>query len=221
MEISILLQGILLGFSIAAPVGPIGILCMRRTLMSGPWIGVLTGLGAATADAIYGAIAGLGLTLITSVLVEHQLWIRSVGGMFLCGLGLRMLWRLRHPQEETRSEQISQDLTGSEASLWDRPWIRGIGAYGSGLGLTLTNPATILSFVAIFAGLGVGAGQGSALVLVLGVFLGSGLWWLVLSGGIARFRHRLTPQRLQWVSGISGLVITGFGLLALISGLGL
>ncbi len=215
MDIRVLLQGILLGFSIAAPVGPIGILCIRRTLVSGQWIGLLTGLGAATADAIYGGIAGLGLTLITSLLVDQQLWVRGVGGGFLCWLGIRMLLSLRQPAPVEPPTDSPEELP--LPSLWAHPWSQGLGAYGSALFLTLTNPATILSFVAIFAGLGLGTESGSALLLVCGVFLGSSFWWLLLSGGISLFRHRFTPQRLQWVSGISGLVITGFGLIALIS----
>lgn len=215
MDIRILLQGVLLGFSIAAPVGPIGILCIRRTLVSGHWIGLLTGLGAATADAIYGGIAGLGLTLITSLLVDQQLWVRGLGGGFLCWLGIRMLLSLR------QSTAVDHPADSPEESLrpsrWGHPWSRGLSAYGSALFLTLTNPATILSFVAILAGLGLGTESGSALLLVCGVFLGSSLWWLLLSGGISLFRARFTPHRLQWVSGISGLVITGFGLVALIS----
>lgn len=213
----VLLQGILLGFSIAAPVGPIGILCIRRTLLSGPWIGVMTGLGAATADGIYGAIAGLGLTVITQVLVAHEIWIQSLGGLFLCWLGLKILLSLQQPKVDPELEPLPN------ASQGDHPWVQGLSAYGSALVLTITNPATILSFAAIFAGLGLGTTaveSGAALILVLGVFTGSGLWWLLLSCGISRLRHRLTPQRLQWVNRISGLVLMGWGGTALISVIG-
>lgn len=206
-------QGMLLGFSIAAPVGPLGVLCIRRTLVSGPWIGLMTGLGAATADAFYGCIAGLGLTLVTPLLTQHQVWIRAVGGVFLCGLGLRLLIRLREPPAQSRSGAVAEE-TPAQGRFW-ADWIR---AYGSALALTLTNPATILSFTALFAGLGLGsaaADRCTALCLILGVFLGSGLWWMLLAGGTGVLRTRLTPHRLRWIDGISGIVITGFGVLTL------
>jgi len=178
MDISFFVRGLIIGFSIAAPVGPIGVLCMRRTLAEGWTSGLVSGLGAATADAIYGCIAGFGLTFISNFLISQQAWVRFVGGVFLCCLGLRTL--LREPAEQAAS------VAG-----------RGlIGAYASTFLLTLTNPLTILSFAAIFAGLGVASSEGnylSAAILVLGVFTGSALWWLLLSGGVGLFRTRFTP----------------------------
>ena len=200
MDPSLFLRGLIIGLSIAAPVGPIGVLCIRRTLNQGRGYGLISGLGAATADAVYGCVAGFGLTFISSFLVDQQMWLRLVGGAFLCYLGIKTL--LAKPAEKA-AEARGTGL---------------LGVYGSTLFLTLTNPMTILSFAAIFAGLGVAETNGdyiSAAVLVLGVFSGSALWWLLLSGGVSLFRSRFTPQALVWVNRISGLVVVGFGLFAL------
>ena len=202
MDISFLLRGLVIGFSIAAPVGPIGVLCIRRTLAEGRVSGLVSGLGAATADAIYGCIAGFGLTFISSILVSQQVWLRLIGGVFLCYLGLKTF--LARPAEEAASAE-GRGL---------------IGAYVSTFFLTLTNPMTILSFAVIFAGLGLGSASGnyiSAGLLVSGVFIGSALWWLMLSAGVGLLRTRFSLQRLRWVNRISGIIITGFGLIALLS----
>ena len=195
------LRGFVVGLSIAAPVGPIGVLCIRRTLAEGRLVGFVSGLGAATADALYGSVAGFGLTWVSDVLVRQQTWLRLAGGAFLCYLGLRTI--LAAPKKPAPSMRASGVL----------------GAYGSTFLLTVTNPMTILSFVAIFAGLGLGMGAGdyaSAGMLVSGVFMGSALWWLILSGGASLFRGRLKPQGLRWLNGVSGVIITGFGLYALL-----
>ncbi|MFZ5879891.1 MAG: LysE family translocator [Chloroflexota bacterium] len=205
MDIPILLKGVLLGFSIAAPVGPIGVLCIRRTLTDGRAAGLVSGLGAASADAFYGCIAAFGLTFISDLLISQQLWLKLVGGAFLCYLGIRTL--LTKPAQEAASAQGTGLL----------------GAYTSTLFLTLTNPMTILSFVAIFAGLGIAstrADYASAALLVLGVFLGSALWWLLLSGGVGLLRNRFNAQAMTWVNRISGTVILAFGIWALGSMLG-
>jgi len=200
-----LLRGILIGFSIAAPVGPIGVLCIRRTLAEGLATGLVSGFGAATADAIYGCIAGFGLTLITHFLTDQQVWLRLFGGAFLCYLGIKTV--LSRPAKQAASAKGS-DLAG---------------AYGSTFLLTLTNPMTILSFAAVFAGLGLASANGryaSAGILVLGVFTGSALWWLTLSCGVSLLRSRFDVRRLEWVNRISGVVITGFGVVALLSLMG-
>jgi len=196
----LLLQGLLLGLSIAAPVGPIGILCIRRTLSQGRLIGLVSGLGAATADGLYGSIAAFGLTAISQVLVDQRPWLGGLGGLFLLYLGVRT-W-LSHPT----TTAVNPGVGGALA------------AYGSTLALTLTNPATILSFVAIFAGLGLAdqaGAYGQALVLVLGVFLGSALWWLLLSWSVNLFRAAITPTRLSWLNKGAVLVLMGFGVMAL------
>jgi len=201
MDPALLLKGMVIGFSIAAPVGPIGVLCIRRTLAEGRASGLLSGLGAATADALYGAIAGLGLTFISSLLEGQQLWLRLFGGLFLLYLGVRT-------------------FTASPAREAAKATSRGLmGAYVSTFFLTLTNPTTILSFVAVFAGLGAGSRDDylSASLLVAGVFLGSAFWWLLLSGLVGALRSRFNPRAMAWVNYLSGIVIGGFGLIALAS----
>lgn len=200
MDIDFLLRGLIIGFSIAAPVGPIGVLCIRRTLAEGRTAGLVCGLGAATADAIYGSIAGFGLTFISSILISHQGWLRLAGGAFLCYLGIRTFL--------TRPAGHAAPARGDGF----------VPAYLSTFFLTLTNPMTILSFAAIFAGLGLantGGDYVSAGMLVLGVFLGSALWWLILAGGLGMLRERFNPRGLRWVNRISGVIIVGFGLIAL------
>lgn len=201
-NISFLLRGFIIGFSIAAPVGPIGVLCIRRTLAEGRASGFISGLGAATADAIYGCIAGFGLTFISSLLISQQIWFRLVGGAFLCYLGFKTF--LARPAEQGASVK--------EYGL--------AGAYASTFFLTLANPMTILSFAAIFAGLGVGSVSGNyvfAGLLVSGVFIGSAIWWLILSGIVGMVRTKFNPSGLRWINIISGIIITGFGLLAFLS----
>jgi threonine/homoserine/homoserine lactone efflux protein len=204
VNIAFFLRGLVIGFSIAAPVGPIGVLCIRRTLAEGRAVGLVSGLGAATADSFYGAIAGFGLTAVSSFLVDQQTWLRVIGGAFLVYLGART-FRSR-PAEQAAAVQRNGGMAG---------------AYASTLVLTLTNPATILAFVAIFAGLGIaesGADYGSALALVGGVFSGSAAWWLLLSGGVSMLRKQFTPARLRWVNWLSGAILVGFGMVAILSG---
>jgi threonine/homoserine/homoserine lactone efflux protein len=202
MEISFLLKGFLIGFAIAAPVGPIGVLCIRRTLADGKLVGFTSGLGAATADMCYGVVAAFGLTAIQDVLVGWQFWLHIVGGFFLVYLGVRtFLSRLTDKAAVVRSN-------------------RGLfSAYFSTLSLTLTNPATILSFTVIFSGLRLGETHGnyiSAVFLVLGVFLGSAAWWLTLSGIVGFFRERFTANWMVWVNRFAGFIIGGFGIAALL-----
>ena len=202
MDLSLLVRGLVVGFSIAAPVGPIGVLCIRRTLAEGRAHGFASGLGAATADAIYGCIAGFGLTFISNILVDQQTWLRLIGGAFLCYLGIKTF--LSRPAEEAPSAK------GNGIA----------GAYASTFLLTLTNPMTILAFAAVFAGLGLAsanAGGGSAALLILGVFSGSVLWWFLLSGAASLFRTKFNTHALRWVNRISGIIVAGFGLAVLIS----
>ncbi len=195
------IQGLAIGFLIAAPVGPIGVLCIRRTLSDGRTVGFLSGLGAATADMSYGAIAAFGLTAIQNILVAQQVWLRLLGGLFLVYLGVRTF--VMRPDATTAAAATAQGA---------------LSAYLSTLGLTLTNPATILSFTFIFAGLRLAGTSGNFLsttMLVLGIFLGSALWWLTLSGLVAFFRKRFTPIWMLWVNRLAGAVILGFGVAAL------
>jgi threonine/homoserine/homoserine lactone efflux protein len=198
MDPVFLLKGMAIGFAIAAPVGPIGVLCIRRSLRDGPLAGFVAGLGAATADAAYGAVAGFGLTAVSGFLVRWQSWLGLGGGAFLCYLGTRAF--LDRPGQE------------AEPAPGRLPAV-----YASTLLLTLSNPATILSFAAVFAGLGLGATPDyrAASALVLGVFTGSALWWSLLSSAVGLLRSRATPAWTMAVNRASGCVLLAFGIYAL------
>jgi threonine/homoserine/homoserine lactone efflux protein len=194
------LRGVLLGLSVAAPVGPIGILCIRRTLAEGRLLGLATGLGAATADALYGGLAAFGMTFVATLLMSQHLWLHLLGGLFLCFLGVRA-WQSR-PAAESSPVHRRGLLT----------------AYGTTVLLTLANPLTILSFAALFAGLGMVGTRGqysSATLLTFGVFTGSCLWWLLLTGAVGSLRTRLDRRVLHWANRISGAVLVAFGLITL------
>jgi threonine/homoserine/homoserine lactone efflux protein len=215
MDWAFLPRGLLIGFSIAAPVGPIGVLCIRRTLADGRAAGFVSGLGAATADAAYGAIAGFGLTALSGALVGGQGWLRLTGGLFLIYLGIRtLLARPLEPPGVTGPDATPAAVPGAPLTRRDLA-----GAYATTLALTLTNPMTIISFAAIFAGVGITAARdyASAALLVAGVFTGSALWWFILSGIAATLRGRMGVRSLRGVNLAAGVIIVTFGLLALLS----
>lgn len=200
------LKGIVIGLAIAVPVGPIGALCVQRTLAEGRISGLVSGLGAATADTIYGFIAAFGVTLISGFLISHQMWLRIIGGAILFTLGLKTF--LSRPRKQAAPVSGNSLLTN----------------FFSTFGLTLTNPITILAFAAIFAALGVVSGSQdlAALgMLILGVFFGSALWWLILSGGASLFRGWIGTHGMRWVNRISGIIIVAFGAVVLASVVGL
>jgi threonine/homoserine/homoserine lactone efflux protein len=202
MNLSFFVRGLLIGLSIAATVGPMFVLCIQRTLQKGQFYGFVSGLGIATADGVYGSIAAFGLTLISNFLVSEQTWIRLIGGLFLIYLGIKTV--IARPAERAATAKANGYF----------------GAYASTFLLTLTNPLTILSFAAIFAGIGVGGANKSiisATIVVLGVFAGSTLWWIILTSTISLLRSKFTPQWLQWINRVSGAVITLFGAIALLS----
>ena len=189
----------LIGISIAAPVGPIGVLCIRRTLSDGKLTGFLSGMGAASADMVYGAIAAFGLTMVSNLLLENAFWLRVIGGGFLLYLGVKTFM-------EKPADHAAQATQGG--------YFR---AYLSTFLLTITNPMTILSFAAIFAGTMLGKDTGSPLIMVAGVFAGSAAWWLTLSFGVGVLRDRLNQTHMAWINRISGMIIVAFGIFALLS----
>ncbi len=196
MNFAMFAQGIVLGFSIAAPVGPIGVLCIRRSMDQGLRVGLATGLGAATADAVYGTIAALGLTTLSHWMVAEKRLLAALGGCYLIYLGIRSLASAPR-QDDGKSASVRTVMS----------------AYVSTFVLTLTNPMTILSFIALFAGLGL-AGRtnyDTALVFVTGVFLGSALWWLILSGSVATLRGHLPQSFSRVVNATAGVTIVAFG----------
>lgn len=198
-------KGAVMGFSIAAPVGPIGVLCIRRTISHGMLNGLVSGLGAATADGCYGIIAAAGLTTLSSLLVDNQVLLRVAGGAFLLYLGIKTLF-------SKPSITASGDDRPQPGQL--------VKAYSSIFALTITNPMTIISFTAIFAGLGIGSSAGSiggAVIMVAGVFSGSAAWWLILSGSFGLVRRKVNRGMMLWVNRVSGVVISTFGVLAIAS----
>ena len=202
MGIELFTRGLVIGFAIAAPVGPIGMLVIRRTLAEGRLLGLLTGLGAAAADTLYGCVGAFGLTFISSFLMGYAFWTKLIGGAFLVYLGISTFRAM--PREENGGASNVRYAT----------------AFLSTMALTLANPATILSFMAVFAGLGLGtkAGvYGAAGTVVAGVFIGSAIWWLMLSGGVSLVRHKLKPGTMKWINYGSGAFLSAFGVYALVS----
>lgn len=252
MLLFVLLKGLLMGLAIAAPVGPIALLCVRRTLAQGRGAGLATGLGAATADGFYGVVAAFGLAALSNFLLENTSVLQLCGGLFLCYLGLSTFFAKSSIAGTAASSASSSDasfsaapvaktsaetaLRDSDSELFVDPSAlappqftasrqgatmpRLFFAYTSTFVLTLTNPATIFSFIAIFAGLGITQSNAiSAMTLVLGVFLGSALWWLILVSGVSYLRQRVTPKRLARFNRIAtrvfGVLIFVFGVVAL------
>ncbi len=203
MDPSFLPRGLLLGFTIAAAVGPISLLTIRRTLAHGRAYGLASGLGVALADSTYAAIAAFGLTAITSVLVGGRMLLGLVGGAVLVVLAIRTM--LSRPHDV--------------AVVAERPGLPA--AFGSIFGLTMTNPMTILSFAGLFAGLGLtGTGGLDAALLVVGVFLGSASWWVLLTSVVGVLRSRVTLPILTWVNRLSGAMILAFGVVSIVTALG-
>ena len=198
------IRGLIIGFTIAAAVGPISLLVIRRTIEHGGIYGFASGLGVATADASYGAIAAFGLTAVTTFLVSGKLLLGVVGGAVIALLGIRTM--LSRPGEVARDTE--------------RPGLAG--AFASIYALTMTNPMTILSFVAIFAGLGLVGGSSfvDAAALTLGVLAGSTLWWVVLTSIVAWLREKVSTTVLLWVNRLSGAALVVFGIVAVFVALG-
>lgn len=196
----LLVKALGIGFLIAAPVGPIGLLCMQRTLTSGLRAGLATGLGAATADAIYGAIGAFGFIALTSSLVSLKTPMSLIGAAFLIWLGSG-LFRTQTKNTEVK-EEISKGLSR---------------AFASSCFLTLMNPVTVLSFLAVYATLmtGMDTSFKNGSLAVVGIFIGSALWWLTLSTLVATIRHRISSSAMRWLSCGSGTLLIGFGLMQL------
>lgn len=203
MALIYFIKGLLLGFAIAAPVGPIGILCIRRTLQYGRFSGLFSGFGAATADTIYGCIAAFSLTLVSDFLITYKLWFHFLGGIFLIALGTKTFYADSIDDEDSKV---------SHRSL--------LSDYFSTLFLTLSNPLTIFSFIAVFAALGlvnVSDKFIDAASVVVGIFSGSSLWWLLLSEGMTLFRRKVTNKTMTWINRTSGIIIVSFGIIALLT----
>lgn len=193
------LKGLAFGFLLAATVGPMWVLCLRRTLAAGTPVGLASGMGIAVADGIYGAVAAFGLTAVSSFLLGHRFWLGVAGAAFLLWLGVKTLLARPAPLEPGG---VPTDASARDVAA----------AFLSTLGLTLTNPPTILAFAAIFAGLGLAANSdyAAAGAIVAGVFAGSAGWWLILAAGAGRLRGRLGPGLMRAINVVSGCSILAF-----------
>lgn len=197
MDIELFGRAMVVGCSIAAPVGPVGVACIRRTLAGGARAGFLSGLGAATADLVYGALGAFGVSAVITSLVSWRRPLAAVGGLFLCWMGAQIL-RVASVPVDGRRNHLHHTSGGFLATFL----------------LTLSNPLTILSFVAVFGSLagGMTAGSSSAFVMVAGVFAGSALWWLLLAGTVACLRQRIDPRCERGINRTAGVLLLGIGL---------
>lgn len=200
-EVELLIGGIIVGLMIAMPVGPVNILCIRRTIGAGWRSGVISGLGAAAADMLYGGIAGFSITLVIQFLVREQFWIRFFGGILLVGIGIWYFFKRPAPLDAHIQDRASAYSDIRSAFL-----------------LTLTNPTTVLSFLALLAALGMGDPRHWWLTvfLVVGIFCGSMAWWIVLSVIVNHFRDRFNDRLLRLMNRFAGLAIGGFGIVAFV-----
>src|ERR1039458_8977683 len=191
MEPIFFLKGLIIGFGMAVPVGPVGILCIRKTLVGGHLRGLIIGLGAATADSLFGSIAAFGLSFVSDVIASQHFWLRLVGGGILLFLGIRTF------RAKRKDPVVPYENKGM------------LGSYLSAFLLVLTNPVTIFAFIAVFAAFGLGHKLFivSACILVLGVFTGSSLWFLILSYVATIFKKKLDSEGLRWVNRIAGVLI--------------
>jgi threonine/homoserine/homoserine lactone efflux protein len=202
MELSLFFKGLLIGASVSAPVGPIGLLCINRSLTEGRVRGFVSGLGAATADMLFCIIAGFGFTFVSRFMDEQALLIRLVGAFCLIFIGLRIF--LARPEEKSCA------VSGGDLAH----------IYVSTLFLTLINPITVLFFVALFSSLGLSFAQHAHLSLALltaGVFVGAVAWWFLLTGAVSRLHRRLSQEAMRWVNRVSGTIIMVLGFLAFAS----
>lgn len=191
------IKGVVLGFAIAAPVGPVGILCIRKTLQFGKMAGFCAGLGAATADAFYGSLAVFGLTFLSTQLLTWGHWIRLLGSFFLLFLSYRtFLAKPVAPHDQAPHISFVKDFIGT-------------------FFLTLTNPLTVICYLAVFAAMGwtdLIESRAASLLLIFGVFIGAALWWLILSEGIGLLRHKLNHTTMIWINRTAGFFIGVFGI---------
>ncbi|KQV82380.1 hypothetical protein ASD15_10095 [Massilia sp. Root351] len=225
---STLMRGAVIGFAIAAPVGPVGLLCIRRTFAHGARTGLASGLGAATADAMYGLIAALGISAVAALLLEHAALLRMVGGLLMAGLGIAALRRARAmqaPAPVAHGQQgqaaAAQPPSADAAAAPLAATARGLfGAFGSTFALTASSPMTILSFAGLLAALAPPDGSmAGGLLLVAGVFAGSIAWWALLVGGVAASRKAVSPGILRIIEAVSGCALLAFAAWSLITGM--
>lgn len=196
MNLELPLRGVLTGLIIAAPVGPVNVLCIQRTIEKGWRSGIVSGVGAAAADTIYGSVAGFSMSLVIAWLIREQFWIRLIGGFVLLLIGV--LYYFKKPKS---LKEPCKDTTHSD--------------FVSTFFLTLTNPTTVLSFIAVLAVLGVDHKRPwwMTIFLVAGIFIGSMAWWLILTGTVNKLRNKITDRTMLWMNRVAGIAIGAFGVL--------
>jgi threonine/homoserine/homoserine lactone efflux protein len=198
-EINLLIRGMIAGFIIAAPVGPVNVFCIHRTVEKGWKAGVIAGVGAAAADTLYGAIAGFSISFVIALLIRQVFWVRLFGGILLIGIGASYLVRSPQPLDPSKDRADHSDVI-------------------SALLLTLMNPTTVLSFLAVLAALRMDEHRPwwQTAVLVAGIFFGLMAWWIVLSAVVNHFREKIHGRMMLWMNRVAGLAIAGFGIVTLI-----
>ncbi len=204
MVIGFILKGIIIGLTVSAPMGPIAVFCLQRTLNKGIWIGFLSGLGAAFADTLFAAIAGFGLSIISDFLTEQQFYIRGIGGLFLIVVGVKVFYT--NTIKQARKQKVTKG--------------RIFGDFVSVFFLTLSNPITVIFFGTVFAGIGLAGEDGSSyptLLTVSGVLIGTILWWLILATVINFFRHKIRLRSIWWINKIAGALIVILGAASVVS----
>jgi len=198
-DLELLYRGVLAGLAISAPVGPVNVLCISRTLSKGRAAGLTSGLGAAVADTVYGGVAGFSISFVIQFLLREEFWIRLCGGALLICIGI--LYYFKKPQSLAEERRV-----GSAHSDFISAFL-----------LNLTNPTTILSFLAVLAALGMGHHRARWLtvLLIAGIFGGAMLWWIVVTVTASRFRDRFNDRAMLWMNRIAGMAIGGFGIVTL------
>ena len=198
-DLELLLKGILTGLAISAPVGPVNVLCISRTISKGWTAGVISGLGAAVADTIYGAIAAFSIHFVISFLIREEFWIRLFGGILLIAIGVFYYFKKPQSLRQKGCRRAKSDIVTTFL-------------------LTLTNPTTVLSYLAVLAALHLSGHKAwwQTLSLVGGIFLGAMLWWIILAFIARHFRDRFNDRAMLWMNRIAGLAIGGFGVLTVI-----
>jgi len=199
-DVELIVRGALAGFAISAPVGPVNILCISRTLLSGRRAGLISGLGAAAADTFYGGIAGFSISFVINFLKREEFWIRLVGGFLLIAIGF--VYYFKKPpslKDDKRKESAHSEFI-------------------SAFILTLTNPTVVLSFLAVLAALGLGQHKNylPTLLLIGGIFAGAMIWWITLAAIAAHYRDKVDDRVLMWMNRIAGLAVGAFGVITLI-----
>lgn len=202
IEWTVIGTGMVVGLMIAMPIGPINLMCMQRALQYGFLSGVATGVGAALGDGLFAAISAFGLTWIAELIEGNVFWLQLFGGVLLVAMGLRTV--------------MTSPAMG--VKLPDRTWVHHGGLIGTTFLITITNPAPLLGFIAIFSGLGgvvEGSNYSAAGQLVVAVVIGSFLWWALVARVVTYFRERLTERRLKMINTASGVLILVFGVVVL------